>query len=105
LEARRLRSMSHQHVVGLLAVCFRSHPPFLVLEYMHNGDLKSFLQKFQFDSASDCVLTLCHQLSLATDVACGVAYLASIGAVHRDLAARNVLLSDQFQAKLGDFGP
>ena len=44
------------------------------------------------------------QIGFAYDTACGMAYLESKHVVHRDLAARNVLLSDNLQAKVADFG-
>eukprot|EP00091_Calanus_sinicus_P009263 TRINITY_DN21751_c0_g1_i1.p1 TRINITY_DN21751_c0_g1~~TRINITY_DN21751_c0_g1_i1.p1 ORF type:complete len:193 (+),score=15.20 TRINITY_DN21751_c0_g1_i1:343-921(+) len=50
---------------------------------------------------------VCHkedQIGFAFDTCCGMAYLESRHVVHRDLAARNVLLSDDGQAKVADFG-
>ena len=44
------------------------------------------------------------QIGFAVDTCCGMAYLESRHVVHRDLAARNVLLSDDGQAKVADFG-
>ncbi len=51
---------------------------------------------------------ICHFIQrilfVSSDTCCGMAYLESQHVVHRDLAARNVLLSDEGQAKVADFG-
>lgn len=38
------------------------------------------------------------------DVAAGMSFIASSGAVHRDLAARNVFVDINSSCKVGDFG-
>ena len=43
-EALRVRHLDHPNVIKLLAVCLSSQPCMLVFEYMHVGDLKSFLR-------------------------------------------------------------
>ena len=49
-------------------------------------------------------MTKKDQIGFAYDTCCGMAYLEMKNYVHRDLAARNVLLSDEGQAKVADFG-
>ena len=49
-------------------------------------------------------MTKRDQIKFAYDTCCGMAYLESTLVVHRDLAARNVLLSEDGQAKVADFG-
>ena len=43
-------------------------------------------------------------VSIATQIASGMQFLAELKFVHRDLAARNVLMGDNLVAKIGDFG-
>eukprot|EP00042_Codosiga_hollandica_P025302 m.111619 g.111619 ORF g.111619 m.111619 type:complete len:1373 (-) comp51827_c1_seq4:2114-6232(-) len=105
-EAVRLRVLDHSNVVKLLAVCFRVNPPFLVLEYMHHGDLKTYMRSARdlTDESGKPLIGLLHLNKLALDCARGFQYLQGMQYVHRDLAARNVLLSRIFVAKIGDFG-
>ncbi|XP_012881009.1 PREDICTED: macrophage colony-stimulating factor 1 receptor [Dipodomys ordii] len=49
-------------------------------------------------------LELWDLLHFSTQVAQGMAFLASKNCIHRDVAARNVLLTNGHVAKIGDFG-
>ncbi|XP_040458968.1 macrophage colony-stimulating factor 1 receptor [Falco naumanni] len=51
-----------------------------------------------------CPLSLSDLLQFSSQVAQGMAFLASKNCIHRDLAARNVLISDGRVAKICDFG-
>ena len=57
-----------------------------------------------FRSRGRQYVTKRDQIKFAYDTCCGMAYLESTLVVHRDLAARNVLLSEDGQAKVADFG-
>lgn len=47
---------------------------------------------------------MCVYVCVVSDVCEGMEYLESKKLVHRDLAARNVLVSDDSEAKVSDFG-
>lgn len=49
--------MRDPNVVRLLAVCVEAEPYALVTEYMSNGDLNGYLQRFDFESP-DCDATI-----------------------------------------------
>jgi len=66
---------------------------------MGKGSLLEYLR-----SRGRQYVTKKDQIGFAFDTCCGMAYLESRHVVHRDLAARNVLLSDDGQAKVADFG-
>jgi len=72
---------------------------FLVTEFMGKGSLLEYLR-----SRGRQYVTKKDQIGFAYDTCCGMAYLESRHVVHRDLAARNVLLADDGQAKVADFG-
>jgi hypothetical protein len=44
MEARLLHLLQHPHIVGVLAVVTHTQPTLLCLEYMVNGDLKTYLR-------------------------------------------------------------
>jgi len=72
--------------------------PFMVTEYMALGSLKRVLADV------DRALVWPVRIRLAAQVADGMAYLHSLKIVHRDLKSDNVLLDDEVNAKIADFG-
>uniref|UniRef100_A0A8I3XDH7 receptor protein-tyrosine kinase n=1 Tax=Callithrix jacchus TaxID=9483 RepID=A0A8I3XDH7_CALJA len=56
------------------------------------------------DKEDERLLELRDLLNFSSQVAQGMAFLASKNCIHRDVAARNVLLTNGHVAKIGDFG-
>ncbi len=75
-------------MVRLLGVCTREQPLLILIEFMTNGSLKSYLTKSK--PSEDGVLEILpHEMSrMCHDVAAGMAFLTLKGFIHRDLAAR-----------------
>ncbi|CAB4272462.1 unnamed protein product [Prunus armeniaca] len=74
----------------------------LVYEYMANGNLLNHLS----DRRSS-ILTWEDRLRIATDAAQGLEYLhcgCKPPIMHRDVKSTNILLNENFQAKISDFG-
>ena len=66
------------------------------MEYCKNGDLFDFLK---FINADICVIKYYfRQLVL------GLKYIHGIGYVHRDIKLENLLVHENFDLKIGDFG-
>jgi serine/threonine protein kinase len=103
-EAMQMQDFNHNNVVRLLGVCFGVSPPCILLEYMANGDLRSYLRAWNDTTTASQQLTPIHLHKLVEDCCHGFAYLGTLKYVHRDLAARNVVLSEEGTAKIGDFG-
>jgi serine/threonine protein kinase len=81
-----MKNFRHPHVLQLLGVVVGpSNEPMVILPFMANGDLRSYVK----DKKKN--FTARQLLSLAQQVAEGMAYLASLNCVHRDLAARNCM--------------
>ncbi|XP_068760314.1 angiopoietin-1 receptor-like isoform X2 [Montipora capricornis] len=101
----------HPNLVNLLGACTKDGNLLVVLEIAENGSLLDFLKKsrngnenYEGEGVKRGGLTEDMKLMIATDVAKGMAYLASHRCIHRDLAARNVLLAENYVAKVADYG-
>uniref|UniRef100_A0A8C4PBJ6 Tyrosine-protein kinase receptor n=1 Tax=Dromaius novaehollandiae TaxID=8790 RepID=A0A8C4PBJ6_DRONO len=111
-EAELLTVLQHEHIVRFYGVCTDGEPLVMVFEYMKHGDLNRFLRSHGPDAkildegkGQPCgQLTLSHMLQIATQIASGMVYLASLHFVHRDLATRNCLVGHDLVVKIGDFG-
>jgi len=104
-EATVMKAFNAYHVVRLLGVVSKTQKPMVLMEYMLNGDLKTYLRAnrtSQTDDTSDVPYQV--KLQMCGEIADGMAYLEKNKFVHRDLAARNCLVSDDLTVKIADFG-
>ncbi|CAH2326786.1 high affinity nerve growth factor receptor [Pelobates cultripes] len=111
-EAELLTVLQHEHIVKFYGVCTDGEPLIMVFEYMKHGDLNRFLRSHGPDAKildngngqTYGQLNLTQMLQIASQIASGMVYLASLHFVHRDLATRNCLVGNNLVVKIGDFG-
>jgi serine/threonine protein kinase len=104
-EIAVLTKVKHRHLVGLLGYCAEGMERLLVYEYMPQGTLAQHL--FEYKEMNEKPLTWKMRLAIALDVARGLEYLHNLAHrsfIHRDLKPSNILLTDDFRAKVSDFG-
>ncbi|KAG9043647.1 hypothetical protein FS837_009307 [Tulasnella sp. UAMH 9824] len=94
-EATIWHTLDHPHVLPLrgIYVC-PSGFTYLVSPYMDNGDLMSYLKHNP----------LVDRRGLLCDIASAIAYLHSLEIIHGDIKARNILVSQDGEVRLCDFG-
>ena len=100
-EASVMKNFSTFHIIKLLGVVSVGDPPLVIMEFMHNGDLKTYLRKIR---ELQQIPETPRIIRMAAEIADGMAYLESKKFVHRDLAARNCMVSRGLVCKVGDFG-
>ena len=108
-EIKFMSGLKHANVIRLLGVCSMEVDPFIIVEYMENGDLHEFLRKQELvaddtKSLQEGQTTPLILLYMGLQIASGMRYLASRNFIHRDLATRNCLVGQEFVVKISDFG-
>ncbi len=88
----------HPNIVRLREKYCDKNWLYLVFDYYPKGDLLQHVMSRRRPMTIHKALTYFHQITQ------GVAHLHSMGKCHRDLSLENVLLSDENQAVICDFG-
>lgn len=86
-----------RYVVQVLDVGWQSDPPYYVMEYIENGSLEQFAQR-------DESQTIDQLVQLFREIATGLNHSHAKGILHCDLKPGNVLLDQDDQPRLADFG-
>ncbi|KAI9160017.1 hypothetical protein LWI28_004285 [Acer negundo] len=101
-EAELLMFVYHKNLVSLTGYCDDEANMALIYEYMVKGNLRQHL------SGTDAnMLSWINRLQIAVDAAHGLDYLhngCKPPIIHRDLKPSNILLTENMQAKIADFG-
>jgi serine/threonine protein kinase len=97
-EIRYLQRLRHPRLVSFVGSCSKPPHVFLILEYMAGGSLSNvlFVKKKQLD--------LLQRATMGLQVCEGLAYLHDNSVVHRDLKTMNIVLDQQLNCKICDFG-
>ncbi|KAH7676965.1 Non-specific serine/threonine protein kinase protein, partial [Dioscorea alata] len=101
-EITSLGQLRHRNLVQLLGYCRRKGELLLVYDFMPNGSLDKFLHCHDKPT-----LNWAQRLHIIKGVASGLEYLHEDWqqvVIHRDIKANNVLLDNELNGRLGDFG-
>lgn len=98
IEAKAVSKLNHPNVVQVLDFGFASSgEPYLVMEYVQGQTLDSLIEKHG-------KLPLRMAISLAIQICSAIQHAHHNGIVHRDLKPGNIMLDEEKNVKVLDFG-
>ena len=96
-ELKFARKIAHKNICKMYHLAKDVDTPYITMEYVPGENLKSFIRrkgKLSDDEA----------LSIAKQVCEGLAEAHRLGVVHRDLKPQNIMIDEEGDAKIMDFG-
>ncbi|XP_042324187.1 serine/threonine-protein kinase PLK4 isoform X2 [Sceloporus undulatus] len=90
--------LKHPSILELYNYFEDSNYVYLILEMCHNGEMSRFLKNRKKRFSEEEVRHFMHQIIT------GMLYLHSHGILHRDLTLSNLLLTNNMNIKIADFG-
>ncbi|PIN21831.1 Serine/threonine protein kinase [Handroanthus impetiginosus] len=102
-EVNLISGVEHKNLVKLLGCSIEGPESLLVYEFVPNKSIEQYI----FDKNKDRVLNWKERYNIIVGTAEGIAFLhggSKYRIIHRDIKCSNILLDENFEPKIADFG-
>lgn len=96
-EARAAAILSHPNIVAVFDQGFIGDRPYIVMEYVRGQSLRQIIK-------SSAPLPIATALAYADEIAKAISAAHTAGIIHRDIKPENVLITNNRELKVTDFG-
>ncbi|MCJ7684678.1 MAG: serine/threonine protein kinase, partial [Desulfobacteraceae bacterium] len=96
-ELKLARDITHKNVCRMYDLNEEQGTHYITMEYISGGDLKRFIKRSK-------QLGISTAISIAKQICEGLAEAHELGVVHRDLKPNNIMIDDNRNARIMDFG-
>ncbi|KAL7263145.1 hypothetical protein ACSBR1_001342 [Camellia fascicularis] len=104
LEIEIITALHHKNIISLFGFCFEDCNLLMVYDFLSRGSLEENLHGYKKNPRA---FGWTERFKVAVGVAEALEYLHNVSAkpvIHRDVKSSNILLSDDFEPQLSDFG-
>nr|DAD24729.1 TPA_asm: hypothetical protein HUJ06_026193 [Nelumbo nucifera] len=104
LEIEIITALHHKNIISLFGFCFEDNNLLLVYDFLPRGSLEENLHGNKKDNSA---FGWKERYKVALGVAEALEYLHNLSdqpVIHRDVKSSNILLSDDFEPQISDFG-
>jgi serine/threonine-protein kinase len=101
-EARSAARLSHPNIIHIYALGSFENQPYIVMELVRGQNLGNILKERQEKGLG--VLPFDYCISMMLQASMGVQAASEMGLIHRDLKPDNLMITDQGEVKIADFG-
>ena len=97
-EAQAAGMLKHPNITAIFDAGVDQDRYYIVMEYIHGG---TTLDTF---TSAENLLSIKNVTDILYQCAMGLDYAHGKGVIHRDIKPRNILITDELEAKITDFG-
>ncbi|MFQ5641619.1 MAG: protein kinase, partial [bacterium] len=96
IEAQAAAALNHPNIATIFAIEEHDDEMFIVMEYIEGQELREMIRNSKFE-IRNC-------LEIATQIAEGLQAAHEKGVIHRDIKPANIMVTEEGQVKIMDFG-